>query len=222
MNLPPYRGGVSRRLWTLAAALVATGAVVTLGVGLGVGDDESDQPAAPPAAAPTVPSIPLTDYDTSTVAIERAAFCDAVPPEAVERALGAAPSEETTYDDGQPARLTRGVRDVAHEYGCEWSSGATTVRAWLFAPPVTSREAGALVDAAGRTDGCRAAPGAQEYGSPSVGLVCEAEPGLEASYRGLFGDAWLACSVAGVMERDAAADRAGRWCVAVAQAASAG
>ena len=43
---------------------------------------------------------------------------------------------------------------------------------------------------------------------------------VEASYRGLFGDAWLACSLTAPGERDAVLEKAGAWCVAAARAAS--
>ena len=46
--------------------------------------------------------------------------------------------------------------------------------------------------------------------------------GVELSYRGLFGDAWLACALALPGDRqDALEDRAGRWCAAVVTAVTA-
>ena len=43
---------------------------------------------------------------------------------------------------------------------------------------------------------------------------------MRASYRGLFGDAWLACEVARPAGADwSVVDRAGRWCVGVLEAA---
>jgi hypothetical protein len=46
--------------------------------------------------------------------------------------------------------------------------------------------------------------------------------GDEVTFHGLFGDAWLSCSLSAVgADQDGLVDRTGRWCVAVAQAASA-
>ena len=52
-------------------------------------------------------------------------------------------------------------------------------------------------------------------------LTCTKDGVVRASYRGLFGDAWLVCEV--VRPAGATwdvADRAGRWCVGVLEAAS--
>ena len=66
---------------------------------------------------------------------------------------------------------------------------------------------------------------APAYGEPSAGLVCTSTRGREVTFRGLFGDAWLVCSLrtAGVSAGEStnqAVDRAGRWCVAAARAAA--
>ena len=93
------------------------------------------------------------------------------------------------------------------------------LRAWVFAPPVTRSRATELVeDAAGR-EGCTRAATAPAYGSPSVALVCPAGDRRWASFRGLYGDAWLACSLAAPasLTEQQLLDRAGRWCVAVAR-----
>jgi hypothetical protein len=93
----------------------------------------------------------------------------------------------------------------------------------VFAPPITVVQARNLAAAARTAPGCGVLPGAPAFGRPSTGAVCRADGTLEASYRGLFGDAWLACSLAvpaaGADPKELA-DRAGRWCVTVAEAAS--
>jgi hypothetical protein len=64
-------------------------------------------------------------------------------------------------------------------------------------------------------------PDASAFGSPSVAVGCRAGRTLTAAYHGLFGDAWLSCSLAvpvGGAARADLVDRAGRWCVAVAAA----
>ena len=76
-----------------------------------------------------------------------------------------------------------------------------------------------------RRPGCRPLPDAAPFGDPSVALLCRSRGdggALVASYRGLFGDAWLTCAVqpdAATDEADLAA-RADRWCAAVLGAAA--
>ena len=194
------------------------GAVVLLG-----GDDEPRQPAAP--ATPT--STPLADYDTLAVAVAREPFCDDVAAAAVTEALGAEPTGVRTWDDGEQVRLPEGGRDVAHEFGCRWAVDGVVASAWVFAPPVTRRQAADLGRFAATADGCRAIQGARPFGLPSLAAFCSDEGRrggaalTEASYRGLFGDAWLTCTLAvpGASPDEALAERAGRLCVAVLEAA---
>jgi hypothetical protein len=202
----------------LAAATVAA-AVCLLGIGSRQGDDE---PA--PSAAPSPSSTPLAELDTAALVVRRDSFCPDVDPDAVEEALGGDPDASTSYDNGEPARLTRTVEDVAHEFDCTWQrAGGTVARAWVFAPPVTAGRARALVREAQTVPGCTSVPDASAFGSPSVAVGCRAGRTLTAAYHGLFGDAWLSCSRAvpgGGVARADLVDRAGRWCVAVATAAS--
>jgi hypothetical protein len=209
-----------------AAALAAATAAVTLAALL-TGCD-GDDPAPEPAPDPT--STPLADFATDTVAIARDDFCSRVAPAAVEEALGAPPVASDDYANGERADLAPGVRDVAHEYGCSWSADdGTTARAWVFAPPVPPRQAGRLREAAAQAQGCDPVPDAPRYGSPSVAVTCTSGAGVTIAFHGLFGDAWLSCSLTARSGRvngetgrdDALLDRAGRWCVTVAQAASA-
>lgn len=205
-----------RVLRTVLLAAVAVGVLVAVGLVVGTGDDDpSGAGTTTPAAPTTAPDVALAEVDTTTVAVARTAFCDAVPAEAVEAALGAAPSDATTYADGQRAQVTGDVRDIAHEFGCGWTTASANARAWVFAPPVTRRTARALVAEAREQDGCTAVPGSPAFGEPSVALTCRTGRGTQASFRGLFGDAWLTCTVAGRLGPDAAVERADRWCVAV-------
>jgi hypothetical protein len=177
-----------------------------------------------PSSEPSSPGTPLASYATDTVAAVRGAFCEELPPEAVEAALDGSAAATTTYENGERTMLTDDLRDVAHEWGCAYESeDGATARAWLFAPPVTPARAGALVDRALATRGCRPDEQGPAFGRPSVGLVCEAGGEATASYRGLFGDAWLSCSLTvpvGSLEAADLLDRTGRWCVQVAEAAS--
>lgn len=211
---------------TALRSLLAAGVVTALAVGGGVllaSPEDDDAAGRTPGATPTPTppaATPLADFDTSTVAVQRMPFCDLVAPTSVETALGGAPTEQDDYANGDTAALTKRVTDVSHEYGCTWSVPGTAARAWVFAPPVTRRQARALVSDAVDQDTCARIDGAPSFGRPSVGVVCETGAGLRTSYRGLFGDAWLTCSLQGPFEREDAVARTGELCVAVAQAAS--
>ena len=142
-------------------------------------------------------------------------------PSAVIRALGVEPTDASAHRSGQRARITDDVTDVVHEFGCTWSAGASRAEAWVFVPPVTRERARTLADLARERAGCTAVAGAAAYGDPSAATSCRADAGIEVSYRGLFGDAWLACALtAPGGEQQELTDRAGRWCAAVATAAS--
>jgi len=203
-----------KALLALLFALALTAAVVTAVV-------LSRSPEEPDRESPTYESTPLTDYDTAGVGVVRDSFCAAVPEEAVEEALGVAPVSSTAYDNGDRARLGDGLRDVAHEFGCGWTAPGTVVRAWVFAPPVTPRSARELARSAREEPGCQPVAEAPDFGKRTAALVCEDGDRQEASYRGLFGDAWLTCTLtagSGV-PRPELVDRAGSWCVAVLEAA---
>lgn len=187
-----------------------------------VSGGEEEPAAAPPSPTETVePQVRLGDLDTSVVAVARAPFCDAVDPEAVSTALGGTPTDSREWNDGEATRFSKREKDVAHEYGCLWSSDDVTARAWVFAPPVTVDRAQDVRRAAVRADGCERRTGAAAFGKPTVALVCERKHDAEASFRGLFGDAWLTCTVTGREADDVVVERANAWCVAVLEAATA-
>ncbi len=206
---------------TLALLLAAT-VVTALAVGgvLAMRDSPSETPeqAAPSRTPEPTPAPSLADVDTTSLVVSRAGFCGAVPDDAVTAALGGAPTAADAYANGERATLADGVEDVSHEFGCVWAAGDVEARAWVFAPPVSPADAQALRKAADQQDGCRSGDGAAAFGDPGVALVCRTPAGSVASYRGLFGDAWLACSVTGASRQDASA-KADRWCAAVAVAA---
>lgn len=215
---------MSVRRRALLIAVAAAAVVVALVVSVLVSGGDAPAPEAEPTPTPTpteTPTVDLADLDTTTIAVTRDTFCDRVVPEAVEDALGAAPTAATEYADGESAQITGRVRDIAHEFSCSWSTAEAGARAWVFSPPVTRRAATALVGAARREDGCRPVSGAPDFGSPTLALTCRTSRGVVASYRGLFGDAWLTCTLA---DRSApaadVADRAERWCTAVLAAAA--
>lgn len=201
-----------------ALLLSALLTLVPVGIGVVVADDAT--PTRPPVA---YTGTDLADFDTTAAVVQRVPFCELMPTGAIKAALGA-DADLTSYGNGDESEALPGG-DVAHEYGCRFATGEDApgeARAWVFAPPVGADRAQGLITAAS-TKACKAQAQAPAYGTPSVALVCTAGDLRTASYRGLFGDAWLACSLtlpAGVTEADLVA-RAGRWCVAVAVAASA-
>lgn len=211
--MPHARRRHGRRL---AAALVLP---VILATSACTGDSgDPDQPAARPTPSPM--STPLEELDTGTVTVARDEFCSRVAPATLKVVLGREPRASDTWRNGQRATLAPGVTDVAHEFGCSWTAGRTTARAWVFAPPVTTGEAAGLRRTTAGEDGCHPVAGAPRFGSRSVAVRCSGRDGVTTSFHGLFGDAWLSCSLqapsgAGLL------DRTGRWCVTVVEAATA-
>ncbi|GAB2877260.1 hypothetical protein [Nocardioides pacificus] len=205
-----------RVLPALACLVVLSAASCT-----GDGDDDT-----PPAAEPTVVATPLGELDLTTMTVPRAAFCAAVPQAAVEDALGGPAASTEDYGNGDPLEVREGLTDVAHEFGCVFTAAdGAQARAWVFVPPLTRERAGQLVRQLGREKGCRVIAQAPAFGSPSLARVCEGSASgapTEASYRGLFGDAWLTCSVSADGTADALLERADVWCANVVTAAAAG
>ncbi len=113
---------VPKALIALLTALVATAAVV-LGMVL---NRDADEPDDEPVA---YTSTPLAAYETDGVALTRDSFCDGVPTEAAVEALGGEPESAMAYDNGERARLSDKVTDVAHEFGCTWLTTGVTARA---------------------------------------------------------------------------------------------
>ncbi|HWJ10216.1 MAG TPA: hypothetical protein VNS46_12620 [Nocardioides sp.] len=197
-----------------ALGLSALLTLVPVGIGVGVTGDRTTTPE--PAA---YVGTDIADFDSASAVVQRAPFCDLVSDDAVADALGGS-GELTAYGNGEEAAALPGG-DVAHEYGCVWAGSGVEARAWVFAPPVTRARAQALVEAA-TPKGCTATAGAAAFGTPSVATTCTSGEQRTVSWRGLFGDAWLTCTLSqgvAVPEADLVR-RAGRWCVAAAQAAS--
>lgn len=164
----------------------------------------------------------LADFDGTTVAISRASFCELYADEAVAAAVG---DLSTTQHHGNGEQVP-GVGDLGHEYGCSFvGENRVVASAWVFVPPVTVDQAKLLVREARAQKGCRAVPG-HRFGSPSLGLVCRGGRTATASYRGLFGDAWLTCeirtpeSASARLSEERLLEAAGDWCVQSATAAA--
>lgn len=203
--------------------LAAAAVVATLSL-IGISSCQGD--GKPAAKTPSAASTPLSSLDTGSLRVIRDAFCSQIGPGAVAEALGEDAASSTSYNNGERARISSRVRDVAHEFDCRWvAADGTTAQGWVFAPPVTPERGRLLARTAAREagPGCTTLTTAPDFGSPSAAVQCQ-EPGrLETSFHGLFGDAWLSCSLAapdGEIDQAALLDRAGRWCVTVAQAAA--
>ena len=194
-------------------AVVATLLIALLGAGCSGSADSGPEPTAAPSEA-VDEGTPLADVDTTSLAVARAPFCDAVDPAAVARALGEEPAEGSAYRSGQRIKLSDDVADVVHEFGCRWTAGDGVAEAWVFVPPVTRERAADLV----RT-GCR---GVRDpaFGEPSTICRTQADGVATYTFRGLFGDAWLTCRLVVGAGQEETLDRADRWCAAVATAAA--
>ncbi len=206
----------------VATLLVALAALVVLA---GTGDPGDESLSSRRTRPSPSPAPGIAEIGATTLRIPRTPFCEGLATERVEDALGGAVTQSASYGNGDPVRLGAGRADVAHEYGCRWEGPqGATARAWVFVPPVTVREARRLVRSTSSTDGCQRLPG--RYGAPSVGVRCAGKSRQQASYRGLFGDAWLTCTLSlpgggpGRVSADVLVERTDRWCAAVALAAS--
>ena len=187
----PFRAGVS---------VLVTGIVVAIGV---LRTCPAPQPPADPLAGR------LASADTTAMTVRRAGFCDGLTP-AARAALGGAIASRASWKPGDRTQLAPDVTDIADEFGCAWTSASGAVaRAWVFAPPVTRARAVELA-AAKPAASCRPVT-MPAFGAPTSALTC----GDTTVVRGLFGDAWLSCSLA-----SSDLDLVGRWCLAVARAAS--
>jgi len=168
-----------------------------------------------PAAPGTDPDPPaLSAIDTTRVSVARAPFCDRVSDDQVTAALGRTGAKLTAWGNGD--RLPSGGKgDVANEYGCRWQAGRTTALAWVFAPPVDPAKAHQLVsDAKGMK--CARLRDAPAFGSPTFAVRCDLNaPTTIEQLSGLFGDAWLTCSL--VMRRGSvpSVGQLSNWCAAV-------
>lgn len=212
----------------VAGLTVTANVVGTLAVALALtacsGDDSSvARPTVSPSEA-SDPTASLTDLDTAALVVRRAPFCDAIGEEAVAAALGQQAGEASAYRSGQRTKVSEDVTDVVHEFGCRWSAGQNTAEAWVFAPPVTRERAQQLAAQARERRGCAVDAPSPPFGAPDVWCVTPRPQGVRAvRAQGLFGDAWLSCSLSLARTPDREVrERASGWCAAVATAASAG
>jgi hypothetical protein len=195
--------------------LVARVAVLVpvLAIALGLTGCTSEAPE--PDAKPSVDASPLASYDTGRIAVVRSPFCDRITSEAVRDALGDAADDTVAWNPGDPVPGL--ARDRGHEFGCRYATDdGIAAQAWLFAPPVTPARARELMR---ESKGCWRAEGT-DFGDPSAATRCGSDGTVAIGYRGLFGDAWLSCTVeaSGREEPADLTERADRWCAQVLEA----
>ena len=200
--------------------LLVAGMVTAVVVGAGVvalGRDSEE----PTPAKESFTTTPLSTYDTTGLVVTRGPFCDAIDDRQVAAALNGDPADSSSWTNGDTIDLGNGVEDVAHEFGCRYAGAdGTMAQAWVFAPPIDAAGAQQLIKVARKAPGCEVGSG-PAFGAPTLALTCTKDGVARASYRGLFGDAWLVCEVARPAGADwDVVDRAGRWCVGALQAAA--
>jgi hypothetical protein len=196
----------------LLALILAT----VIGLSL-AGCSGKDKPIRQVEVNPT----PIDAFVADSVQVSRATFCSRIADDAVTAAVGEVASTHH-YGNGERARVSKGIRDVAHEYNCTFvGSTGDVARAWVFVPRVTRSQARALVAGVRRKAGCSLVD-AHSFGSPATGSLCVSGGGKEAAYRGLFVDAWLSCSITDrgreKLSDEALLKKAGDWCVQIATA----
>lgn len=171
-----------------------------------------------PAAAPS-PRTATVATDLTALVVPRAPFCDSVPDVLLRSVVPSTP-DPTVWGNGDPVGGVEGA-DVAHEYGCTWAGGTTTLSAWVQAPPVTAEQAAALAaGAVSRT--CAVGTGAEAFGLSPVAVTCTGDDPAVGTVRwsGLFQDAWLTCEVTAPTAQDPAALAAAACPALVTAAAS--
>lgn len=213
------------------AGLVAV-VVTALLVGIGVSRSTSTHDTTTSPLATRLASV-----DTTTLTVRRGAFCTRVGTSTAAAALRTRVVSRQTWQPGQQRPVGSGVTDVVDEYGCSWTTASgTAAQAWVFAPPVTPERAATLAKQV--PTGCQRLPASTTvrpttsptttatssssqsvagaaptlaFGASTSALTC----GDATMLRGLFGDAWLTCTLP---SQDF--DLVGRWCLAVARAAA--
>lgn len=225
------RADVPRSRGPLVLALVA-GLAIAVTVAAGLWTDRFGRSGAPGPTGTTEssgtpgpaesssPGPAPQDLDLSHLPVARSLACDTLDDETVTRALGAPATARRHYASGDRVEVADGVTDVVHEDGCVFASRAAEARVWVFTAPVSTAHAADLVDRAGRRPWCTVVRDGAGFGEPGATDVCTSRrpPATTVTLRGLFGDAWLSCSleIREQVTSEAARARAERWCVQVA------
>lgn len=180
------------------------------------GCGNSETPKSTPSPAPT----PIGQLNTDAMTLARVDFCALLPDPAVRKALGGGLGDQVSWRNGERAQIDTDTRDVAHEYGCAWTRAQYAASAWIYARPITSEFAKAVLAKTSRRNGCTPHAG-PNFGSPHRQQNCRLPDGTKrVRLAGLFKDTYLTCQVqAPGKENDKTlAERADEWCVQVANA----
>jgi hypothetical protein len=180
----------------------------------------ADAPASPTPSRTTSE----VKVDLSRLPVPRTEFCDVLSKRDVRSALDGPVEKTAHYGNGDEFEVRPGYRDVSHEYGCVFESGdGATAKVWVFARPVTTKEARMLVRRERGRRGC-SFPDSVGFGSPGLTSVCRirgaesSDPTDRARLEGLFRDSWMACEVSEPTQRGSRPDvlqRAEAWCTGV-------
>ena len=195
----------------VAPAVLALVAMLAL-----TGCGTSDNPKSTPTPAPT----PIAQLNTPAMTLARVDFCALLPDPAVRKALAGGLGDQVSWRNGERALIDTDTRDVAHEYGCAWTREQYAASAWIYARPITSEFAKAVLDKTSHRQGCTAKAG-PAFGSPHGQQSCRLPDGTKrVRLAGLFKDTYLTCQVQAPPKEDdqTLAERADEWCVQVANA----
>lgn len=195
----------------VAPAVLALVAMLAL-----TGCGTSENPKSTPTPAPT----PIAQLNTPAMTLARVDFCALLPDPAVRKALAGGLGDQVSWRNGERALIDTDTRDVAHEYGCAWTREQYAASAWIYARPITSEFAKAVLDKTSHRQGCTAKAG-PDFGSPHGQQNCRLPDGTKrVRLAGLFKDTYLTCQVQAPPKEDdqTLAERADEWCVQVANA----
>jgi len=176
----------------------------------------SETPKSVSTPAPT----PIGQLNTDAMTLARVDFCALLPDSAVRKALDGGLGDQVSWRNGERALIDTDTSDVAHEYGCAWTRAEYAASAWIFARPITTEFAKAVLDKTSHRNGCTAEEG-PDFGSPHQQQNCKLSDGTKrVRLAGLFKDTFLTCQVQAPAKANdkTLSERTYDWCVQVANA----
>ena len=210
--MPPLPHRPRARLPRAVAPAVLTLVAVLALTGCG----KSETPKSASTPAPT----PIGQLNTDAMTLARVDFCALLPDAAVREALDGGLGDQVSWRNGERALIDTGTSDVAHEYGCAWTRAGYAASAWIFARPIDTEFAKAVLDKTSHRNGCTAEKG-PDFGSPHQQQTCTLSDGTKrVRLAGLFKDTFLTCQVQAPAKVDdkTLSERTYDWCVQVANA----
>ena len=212
--MPPLPRGPYARLPRAFAPVVLVVLVVVVVLALS-GCGKGSTPRTSSTAKPT----PISQLNTSAMTLARVDFCALLPDTDVRKALGGGLGNYVSWRKGETALIDTDTQDAADEYGCAWTRGQNGAAAWIYARPITTEFAQAVLDKTSHREDCTPSTG-PEFGTPHQQQTCTLPDGSKrVRLAGLFKDTYLTCQVqAPADEEQELADRTNAWCVQVANA----